>query len=126
MKFHFKKLMEKVRKLHYVWNASSLSANMWIVLKYIDFLWCPKITRDGCQNFQKRHSFVTGELLSSVLQNTVMPETAIETLNLVVWDHMLKLSVCCEIIQFSIKETTFYDKCSFFKNRYQAISYTDN
>ena len=44
-------------------------------------------------------SFGTGKLLSSVLQTTATSEIAIETLNLVVWDHRFELSMCCEIRQ---------------------------
>ena len=53
---------------------------MWNGLKYIDFLWCSKIASDNCQNLWKRHSFVTGNVLSSVLKSTAMSETAIKTL----------------------------------------------
>ena len=62
---------------------------MWIVLKYIDFLWCSKITSDDCQNFWKHHTFVTGKILCSVLQTTAVSEAAIETPTIVVWDHSL-------------------------------------
>ena len=62
---------------------------MWIVLKYIDFLWCSKITSDDCQKFWKHHTFVTGKILCSVLQTTAVSEAAIETPTIVVWDHSL-------------------------------------
>ena len=72
-------------------------SNMLIVVKYIDFLWCSKIISDDCQNFWKRHNFVTVKFLCGILQTTATSETAIETLNLIVWDNRFELSMCCEI-----------------------------
>ena len=107
--------MEKVRKLHYVWYSfymyhfkvwyfANLTRNTWIVLKYIDFLWCSNLTSDDCQNFWNHHSFISSNFLCSVLQTTAISEAAIETLNLVVWDHRFELSMCCEIFFFKAKE----------------------
>ena len=83
-----------------------LSANMWIVVKHIDFFWCSKITSYDCQNFWKHYSFVTGKRLRSVLQTTTMSETAIKILNLVLWDHRFELSMCCEIFFFWLRRCT--------------------
>ena len=73
---------------------------MWIVLKYIDILWWPKITKDDCQNLRKLHGFVSVKLLSSIVQSTTMSET----INLVVWDHRFELSVLCEIVFFWLRQ----------------------
>ena len=70
---------------------------MWNGLKYIDFIWCSKIASDNCQNLWKRHTFVAGNVLSSVLKSTAMSETAIKTLNLVIQNHSFEVSVCCKI-----------------------------
>ena len=61
------------------------------------------LTSDDCQNFWKHYSFVTGKLLYSVLQTTAISEAATETLNVVVWDHRLELSMCCEIFFFWLR-----------------------
>ena len=50
---------------------------------------------------------VTGRLLSSALRNTAMSKTAIETLNLVVWDHRFELSVYCEIVFFGYGSVSY-------------------
>ena len=61
------------------------------------------LTSDDCQNFWKHYSFVTGKLLYSVLQTTAISEAAIETLNVVLWDHRFELSMCCEIFFFWLR-----------------------